>query len=236
MAPTTSNAVLFFVVWLLFAAVCLANKPPRASIGFTPGLQAQRRNQANGQSATAEMAYGPLVPRMNGAHNYSAALRRADPGAPGMDLYGPLLEVPGCVIWYVKSVLFMACLDCLKSHCASKTAVLYSRVAPETCRLGRKWLTFWDSPKQDIRKLTGRDLLASLTTERMQEYMRIDSPESLRNKCVFYTASVSKPNPQYLSDKASIWACEKKKLSVWVSNSGFPALQNCFSPFSRGCS
>lgn len=93
----------------------------------------------------------------------------------------------------------------------------------------------WDSPKEDVRGKTGRDLLASLTTEAMQTYMRINGAESLKNKCVFYTASTTKPNPEYyLSDEASIWACSKGKFSIWVSNSRLPALQNSLSPLSRG--
>ena len=118
MAPATPNSLLFFGVWLLFAATCLASKAPSASIGFTPSLKAQRRNHVDDRSGTAEMVYGPLVPRMNGAHNHSTSLRRAAPGEPGSDLYGPLFSMPGCFYWYIKSVLpNMTCLGCLGSHC-----------------------------------------------------------------------------------------------------------------------
>jgi hypothetical protein len=71
-------------------------------------------------------------------------------------------------------------------------------------------------PPKDVLALTGRDLLASLTTEKMQTYMRISDKKDLFNKCVFYTSAVRQP-PKYLSEKASTWACSKNKLSIWVS-------------------
>lgn len=76
-------------------------------------------------------------------------------------------------------------------------------------------------PEQNVAAGTGRALLASLTTQKMQSYMRIGSPSDLENKCVFYSKAVNQP-PQYLSKDASVWACKHSKLSIWV-RSGFTA-------------
>ncbi len=171
MAQTPQYAGFLFTVWLLFAVSCLADKAPSASIEFTLGPQTQRRHRRSGQYGTSEVVYGPLVPRINGAHNQSELLGRAMPGEPGKDEYGPLITVPGC----------------------------------------------WFCPPIDIALKTGRALLDALDTATMQRYMRITDDSSLWNKCVFYTASTTKPNPEYLSEKASTWACSKNKLSVWVS-------------------
>ncbi len=187
MTQTAPDAVLFLMVWLLFAATCLANKPPSASIELTLGPQTQHRHHTSNQDGIAEVAYGPLVPRINGAQNHSTALRRAPAGAPGQDTYGPLFTVPGCV------------------YC----------------------------PKQDMLLKTGRDLLASLDTATMQTFMRLRDDDSLNNKCVFYTASTTKPFPAYLSDVTSVWACSKRKLSVWVGNSRISVLNIPYLSFPR---
>ncbi|KAK4118093.1 hypothetical protein N657DRAFT_694647 [Parathielavia appendiculata] len=72
-------------------------------------------------------------------------------------------------------------------------------------------------PPQNVLQLTGRPLLDSLTTAKMQQYMRVGRPEDLKNKCVFYTAYVRVPKPDgaSLSKEASDWACSKSKFSIW---------------------
>ncbi|KAH7304439.1 hypothetical protein B0I35DRAFT_414486 [Stachybotrys elegans] len=69
-------------------------------------------------------------------------------------------------------------------------------------------------PEPEVSSKAGRALLADLTTQKMQSYMRILNTQQLRNKCVFYTASVPQP-PRYLSDETSIWACAHRKLTNW---------------------
>ncbi len=68
----------------------------------------------------------------------------------------------------------------------------------------------------EMTSLRGRRLINYLSTDKMMTLMRISNKEDLRNKCVFYTASTTKPNPQYLSEQASVWACSKNKFSIWV--------------------
>ncbi|KAK3897107.1 hypothetical protein C8A05DRAFT_48149 [Staphylotrichum tortipilum] len=95
MAQTAPNAVVFLIVWLLFATTtCLANKHPSASIGFTPDVRSQRRHRRTDQYGAAEMVHGPLVPRMDGAHNQSELRCRAAPA----NTYGPLVVIPGCFL------------------------------------------------------------------------------------------------------------------------------------------
>ncbi|OIW22416.1 hypothetical protein CONLIGDRAFT_222956 [Coniochaeta ligniaria NRRL 30616] len=158
------------IVWLLFTTTGLADKPPSASIDFTLGTKGQhlhRKDRESGYGIDVPV-YGPLVPSRT--HNRSEMLRRADPpGFPGVDLYGPLLNVPGCFF----------------------------------------------CPEQEVTAKTGRDLLAELTTAKMQSYMRARQRD-LVNKCVFYSAAVRQP-PRYLSDETSVWACSKRKFSIWVS-------------------
>lgn len=150
---------------------CLADKPPAGSIGFavgTKGQQLHSKEHESGYGIDDVPTYGPLVP--SGTYNRSEMLRRAEPpGFPGLDLYGPLLHVPGCFF----------------------------------------------CPEEDVTAKTGRALLADLTTQKMQTYMRMRQND-LRNKCVFYSAAVHQP-PQYLSDLTSVWACSKRKFSIWVS-------------------
>ncbi|KAK3367562.1 hypothetical protein B0H63DRAFT_535558 [Podospora didyma] len=68
-------------------------------------------------------------------------------------------------------------------------------------------------PKEETLDKKGRELLAELTTATMITYMKA-TPAKLRNKCVFYTAAVTKP-PEYLSTGASAWACQHNKYSIW---------------------
>ena len=63
--------------------------------------------------------------------------------------------------------------------------------------------------------LEGRELLNSLTTEKMKTYMRKDIDDTLHNQCVFYTSSLTAPDPRYLSKGTSEWACRKGKMSIW---------------------
>ena len=87
--------------------------------------------------------------------------------------------------------------------------------------------------EDSIANKQGRDLLKSLSTEAMQRYMRLGSlaAAGLKDKCVFYTMSLTKPNPKYLSAKASSWACSKNKFSVWVGNSRKPGYSHPAIPF-----
>lgn len=63
--------------------------------------------------------------------------------------------------------------------------------------------------------LEGRALLDSLTVEKMKTYMRKEINKRLHNQCVFYTSSLTAPNPQYLSKGAAEFACRKGKMSIW---------------------
>jgi hypothetical protein len=75
-------------------------------------------------------------------------------------------------------------------------------------------------PPQDLLLLTGRQLLQSLTTEKMQTYMRINGKTDLLTSVSFVPRpSLSLPNIS--AKKASTWTCSKNKLSIWVSN-GLP--------------
>lgn len=68
---------------------------------------------------------------------------------------------------------------------------------------------------QDLQ-LDGRQLLAKLNTRQMRAYMRGD-PGELNNKCVFYTRPEDRPNaPKRLSGRATQWACNHDKFSIWV--------------------
>ncbi|KLU89885.1 hypothetical protein MAPG_08854 [Magnaporthiopsis poae ATCC 64411] len=69
-------------------------------------------------------------------------------------------------------------------------------------------------PEEDVRELKGRQLLKSLTTMKMKSYMRARAGD-LRNKCVFYTYSLRKPQIPHLSEGASVWACAHNKYSIW---------------------
>ncbi|KEY68838.1 hypothetical protein S7711_11504 [Stachybotrys chartarum IBT 7711] len=67
---------------------------------------------------------------------------------------------------------------------------------------------------QDL-ELEGRELLAHLNTEQMRAYMRGD-PSQLHNRCVFYTkAEERRGGPKRLSARATQWACNQDKFSVW---------------------
>jgi hypothetical protein len=70
-------------------------------------------------------------------------------------------------------------------------------------------------PEPNLAALTGRGLLESLTTQKLQSYMRIKRPSDLENRCVFYSAALRKP-PEHLSVDASKWACKYGKVSIWV--------------------
>jgi hypothetical protein len=70
-------------------------------------------------------------------------------------------------------------------------------------------------PSIEDLALEGRALLDSLTTEKMKTYMRKDRSDTLHDKCVFYTSSLTAPEPKYLSKGASDWACRKGKFSIW---------------------
>ena len=70
-------------------------------------------------------------------------------------------------------------------------------------------------PTIDDLALEGRVLLDSLSTEKMKTYMRKDIDDRLHDVCVFYTSSLTKPSPPYLSKGASEWACRKKKMTIW---------------------
>lgn len=68
---------------------------------------------------------------------------------------------------------------------------------------------------QDL-ELDGRQLLAKLNTRQMRAYMR-GEPDDLEDKCVFYTRPEERPNaPKRLSGRATQWACNHDKFSIWV--------------------
>lgn len=74
-------------------------------------------------------------------------------------------------------------------------------------------------PPQSTTPLTGRDLLESLSTDKMRSYMRVNEADALKHKCVFYTRALRAT--KYLSERASTWACAHQKFSIWVSASVF---------------
>ncbi|KAM7184014.1 hypothetical protein V8F33_013245, partial [Rhypophila sp. PSN 637] len=73
------------------------------------------------------------------------------------------------------------------------------------------------NPETDVKTLKGRDLLSRLDTNTMITYM-LNSEEGLKDKCVFYSRAEYDPpgRREGLSKEASVWACSRNKISIWV--------------------
>lgn len=70
-------------------------------------------------------------------------------------------------------------------------------------------------PEQDVLDLNGRQLLNTLTVKKMKTYMR-GVPGDVRNKCVFYSKAEEANGPARLSNRATVWACNHDRFSIWV--------------------
>lgn len=82
-------------------------------------------------------------------------------------------------------------------------------------------------PDPSDLELDGRQLLAKLNTRQMRAYMRGD-PAELHNKCVFYTRPEQRAGaPERLSGRATEWACNRNKFSIWVCHTVLSQVYRC---------
>ncbi|KAK3896802.1 hypothetical protein C8A05DRAFT_39651 [Staphylotrichum tortipilum] len=191
MARTAPNAVVFLIMWLLFATTtCLANKHPSASISFTPGVRSQRRQRRTDQYGAAEMVHGPLVPRMHHLHNQSELRGRAAPA----NEYGPLVVIPGCfycvpdniaklkgrdllksltteaMISYIRAGTLAA--GALKNKCVFYTASRNKAVLPNLSKIATDWACLYG--KYSIWHLWPNKAMANAEPDEYKDFYGID--------------------------------------------------------------
>ncbi|KAL8366131.1 hypothetical protein RB595_004754 [Gaeumannomyces hyphopodioides] len=196
--PVSAKTAVSLALWLLLFGVApptVAAEPEipssGSSIRFIPGPQHRRDRARADEDAGIETVYGQLARRRGGHHHHPAAAAAADVGpeqSPNNATLASIQLLGG------------------RAEPGEPGEDTYGKlVHVPGCFI---------CPQPDVASLSGRALLNSLATMKMKSYMRARAGD-LHNKCVFYTASLRKPQIPFLSEEASRWACRNNKYSIW---------------------